>query len=465
MSASPPDPGDAIEVAIDVALSGERLDAAKAPRVAIAYSGGADSTALLHVASALHRRGSLDVVALHVHHGLAAAADDWLVHCREQAAAFGVPFDAAHVAPPRHAGSLEAAARTLRYQMLSTLCRAHGCATLMTAHHADDQAETVLLNLARGAGIGGLAATARTRRIDDLVVVRPLLDLPATMLRAHVAAHGLPHVEDPSNDDRRFTRNAIRHEVMPALRRIVPTIAARLAQTAAHASTVQGLLDDIGREDLRGDAAMRDMAAATAEPATLDVDRLAALSEARAANALRVWLAQRGMRAPSAASLHEMLDQLLHASPDAQIALLHERQTLRLYRGRVSVDRGGPRAGVTLLRWQGQERVDVPEWHGVLHFDATDGRGFDRTALQGGDLILRARRGGERLRVRIDGPSRTLKNLYQEAGIAAWRRARLPLVYRDALLLFAAGLGANVAATVEPPQGAKTIALRWEALD
>ena len=459
------DPDGAIREAIVLAVEGLRSADDAPTRIAIAYSGGADSTALLHVASALHRDGALDVVALHVHHGIAAAADDWLDHCREQAAAFGVAFDAAHVVLPRRAASLEAEARTLRYQVLSTLCRQHGCTMLMTAHHADDQAETVLLNLARGAGIGGLAATARTRRIDRLLVVRPLLDLPAALLRAHVAAHGLPHVEDPSNDDRRFTRNAIRHEVMPAFRRIVPTVAARLARTAAHASTVQGLLDDIGREDLLGDRGDPDLAGTTAEAATLDVERLATLSEARAANALRVWLAQRGLRAPSAAALTEMLEQLLHASPDAQIALLHERHTLRLYRGRVSVDRAGPpRAGVTVLRWQGRACIEVPEWHGVLHFDATDGRGFHRTLLDEGDLILRARRGGERLQMRIDGPSRTLKNLYQEAGIAAWRRPRLPLVYRDERLLFAAGLGANAAATVDSPPDAETIALRWEAL-
>ena len=423
------------------------------PRVAVAFSGGADSAALLHIAAALQRRGVVDVVALHVHHGLADAADAWLVHCRDQAGGYGIAFDAAHVAPTRQGGSLEAEARRLRYAALTGLCDRHRCTVLMTAHHADDQAETVLVNLARGAGIGGLSAAARARPLDGVTLFRPLLDVSAATLREHVELHEISYVVDPSNADRRFTRNAIRHEVMPALRRIAPTIATRLAQTAAHASSMQSLLDEIGVEDLaRGKEDEGNGADGAAGPHgdRLDVDRLAALSGARAANALRVWLAQRGLRAPSAAALREMLDQLLHASPDAQIALLHERQTLRLYRGRVSIDRGGPaRASFTSLTWDGEDRIDVPDWNGALHFTAAADDGFDAAALRAGPLALRERRGGERMRERVDGPSRTLKNLYQEAGIAAWQRRRLPLVYLGERLLLAAGLGPNAAAMLD----------------
>lgn len=449
---------------------------AAAPRIAVAYSGGADSSALLHVAAGLQARGVLDVVALHVHHGLAPAADAWLAHCREEAAHMGVRFDSERVHLPRERASLEAEARRLRYAALILLCRRHGASLLLTGHHADDQAETVLINLARGAGIGGLAGAARSRPLDaGLTLLRPLIDVPAERLRAHVAAHGLAHVEDPSNDDRRFTRNAIRHEVLPAWRRIVPTIATRLAQTAAHASTLQALLDEIGNEDLHDDAAHGrppvDEAEGASETNTvidtndaLDVERIEALTDARAANALRVWLARRGMRAPSTAALREMIDQLLNASPDAQIALLHEQQTLRLYRGRVSIDRGGPaRAGPKRLTWHGEAAIEVCEWDGVLHFEPATGPGLDPAALRAGPLLLRDRRGGERLRMRADGPSRTLKNLYQEAGIAAWQRTRLPLVYLGDRLVHAAGLGTN-ATTLDtgiPADG--SIALRWEA--
>ena len=430
------------------------------PRIAVAYSGGGDSTALLHAAAMLQRRGLIEVFAFHIHHGIADDADQWLAHCADRAAAFGVAFDGDHVTPARQGVSLEAEARRLRYAALVRLCKRRECGVLMTAHHADDQAETVLVNLARGAGIGGLAAAARSRTIDDVLLLRPFIDVPATRLRDHLMSHSLAHVDDPSNNDRRFTRNAIRHEVMPALRRIVPSIATRLAQTAAHASTMQSLLDEIGNEDLDGRPDPQDQAVDD----ELDVDRLALLSRARAANALRVWLSRRGMRPPSAAALKEMLDQLLHASPDAQIELLHERQTLRVYRNRLSIDRGGPpRAAFRSLVWHGESRIEIPEWAGALCFRETGDRGFDVAALREGPLALRERRGGERLRVRPDGPSRTLKNLYQELGIAAWRRGRMPLVYLGDRLLFAAGIGPNESATVDAMPGVDVVGIEWEA--
>jgi tRNA(Ile)-lysidine synthase len=158
-----------------------------------------------------------------------------------------------------------------------------------------------------------------------------------------------------------------------------------------------------------------------------------------------------------------MLDQLLHASPNAQIALLHERQTLRLYRGQLSIDQGGPpRATFKALTWRGEDHIDVPEWHGTLRFIAKAEEGFDAMALREGPLALRERRGGERLRTRLDGPSRTLKNLYQEAGIAAWQRGRLPLVYLGDRLLFAAGLGPNASAMITAAVGTELVRLDWE---
>ena len=459
---SSPLPSIALDLIVEAATAaalGHAFDplSASPARVAIAYSGGADSTALLYATSLLRQRGVIDVVALHIHHGLMGAADQWLAHCREQAATWGLAFDSERVAVNPRGGSTEAEARRVRYAALARLCWKHRCTILMTAHHADDQAETVLVNLARGAGIGGLAATARIRKLDQVLLLRPLIDVPVANIRAWVDAHALPHVTDPSNSDRRFTRNAIRHEVMPALRRIAPTIAARLAQTAAHASTMQGLLDEIGIEDLEHGTDEH-----LASDSDLDVDRLRALSDARASNALRVWLARRGMRAPSAAALEEMLDQLRHASPEAQIALIHERQTLRLYRGRVSIDPGGPpRAGFASLVWQGEPFIEVPSWPGRLHFIAEAERGFDAMALHEGPLALHERRGGERMRVRSDGPSRTLKNLYQEAGVAAWQRARLPLVYLGDSLLYASGIGPNAAQTIEASPGLKLVRLEW----
>ena len=444
-----------LDAIVDAALSAALPSRDTPIRVAVAYSGGADSTALLHAVSVLQARGAVDALALHIHHGLLPAADAWLAHCRVRADELGIAFDSEHVAVDTQAASVEGEARRVRYAALARLCARHRRPVLMTAHHGDDQAETVLVNLARGAGIGGLAATARRRTVDGVLLLRPFIDTGAVALREHVARHGLSYVDDPSNQDRRYTRNAIRHEVMPALRRIAPTIATRLARTAEHAATTQALLDEIGVEDLTtGTGGGAD---------TLDVDRLRTLSAARAANALRVWLARRGLRAPSTAALREMLDQLINASPDAQIALLHESRTLRLYRGRVSIDAGSaPRAGFVALAWNGEPSIDVPAWDGALHFVPTVEAGFDPAALRDGPLALRERRGGERMRTRVDGPARTLKNLYQEAGIAAWQRVRLPLVYLADRLIHAGALGANAAWTRAASTADETlIRLEW----
>ncbi len=449
----------AAAIAAAIAEHPTHFAAGEKPRVAVAYSGGGDSTALLHATSRCVARGVLDAVALHVHHGLAADADAWLVHCREEAERLDVPFDSERIAIDRTVASVEGEARRLRYAALARLCALHRCTVLLTAHHADDQAETVLLNLLRGAGIGGLAATARSRWMDGVLLSRPFLDVPAATLHADLAAQGLSPIEDPSNEDRRYTRNAIRLEVMPALRRIAPTVAARLAQTAMHAASMQELLDEIGHEDLRPGVDDEDEAG----PVELDVDRLRTLSPARAANALRVWLAHRAMRAPSTAALKEMLDQLLHAAPDAQIELLHERQTLRLYRGRVAIDGGAaPRASFEPLVWRGEDLIDVPGWRGRLRFVTGTAHGFDAAALRNGPLSLRERRGGERMRLRADGRSRTLKNLYQEAGIAAWQRPRLPLVFLADRMLYAAGLGPNAVMTLDASAGIQAVMLDWE---
>ena len=176
-----------------------------------------------------------------------------------------------------------------------------------------------------------------------------------------------------------------------------------------------------------------------------------------------MWLARRGTTAPSTAALREMLDQLLHASHDAQIELLHDRQALRVYRGRVSIGANDTATGGDQpLRWNGEPRIAVPEWRGTLLFGVDAPGGVDARWLRDGPLSIRVRRGGERLRARADGPSRTLKNLYQESGVPAYRRARLPLLFLGDRLIFAAGLGPN--ATALTPRGEGTVVrIDWEA--
>ena len=431
--------------------------------VGIAYSGGIDSTVLLHALAESHRAEPIRLVALHVHHGLSPNANTWRDHCNRVCDALAIEFDCEEIALSG-LGSVEGEARALRYAALERLCARHRVEVLMTAHHADDQAETVLLNLLRGAGLRGIAATARHRMLGGVHLMRPLLGVPAATLRAWAESRGLAFVDDESNMDRRYTRNALRHDAMPAIRRIFPACAARMAQAAVHAAETEALLDEIGREDLR--------AGGEAESAGgLDIETLRNCSRPRAANAMRVWLRDHALRAPSAAALAEMLDQILTSRQGAQIELIHESRALRVYRGRLYLGSYvDPQAAQvppsTPIFWNGEAVVDCPAWAGRLMFRAVEpcgaNLGVAESLLRGVPLSLRARQGGERLRERLSGPSRTLKNLYQERSIAPWQRERLPLLYAGDRLVFAARLGMDARA-LTAAGGERVFEIAWDA--
>ncbi|MDR2852614.1 MAG: tRNA lysidine(34) synthetase TilS [Burkholderiaceae bacterium] len=264
--------------------------------LAVALSGGADSSALL---LACARRWPGQVQALHVHHGLQAAADTFERHCVDLCARLSIPLHARRV-DARHASgeSPEAAARRARYAALAALAREQGIADIALAHQADDQAETLLIALARGAGLAGLAAMPALALRGGLRYHRPLLALTGADLRLWLRAQGIAWTEDPSNSDMRFTRNRIRAGLLPAVQTLFPHFRTTFARSAAHAAQAQELLEQLAAQDLQS----------TGQPPRIVA--LQALARARQANALRHWLAtQHGCR-PSAAQLEELLDQI-----------------------------------------------------------------------------------------------------------------------------------------------------------
>lgn len=292
-SATPrPKPADA---AADPALA--PLQALDFPTpVGVAFSGGADSTALLHAAT---QRWPGGVHAIHVHHGLQAAADGFEAHCRSVCDALHVPLHVRRV-DARHAPgeSPEDAARRARYATLAATAREAGLSRVLLGQHADDQAETLLLALSRGAGLPGLAAMPARIEREGVLFVRPLLGVPGSALREWVARAGLAHVHDPSNADERFTRNRIRAQVLPALQQALPQFRDTFARSARHAAQAQQLLDEVAAADL---------AAMDGEPR---IAALQALSRARQGNVLRHWLRTAHATAPSAVQLDELLGQV-----------------------------------------------------------------------------------------------------------------------------------------------------------
>lgn len=265
---------------------------------AVAFSGGADSTALLH-ACALRWPGQ--VKAVHIHHGLQDAADAFEAHCRQCCERWGVPLAVRRV-QARHAPgqSPEDAARRARYQALADAVLAEwpDVADVALAQHADDQVETLLLALSRGAGLPGLASMPAHWHRLGLHWHRPLLAVPGQALRAWLQAQGQNWIEDPTNADEQFTRNLIRARVLPVLAEAFPAFRDTLARSAAHAAQAQELLDEVAAQDLIN----------VGVPPIISA--LQALSRARQALVLRHWLRQHHDTTPSSAQLNELLDQL-----------------------------------------------------------------------------------------------------------------------------------------------------------
>ncbi|CAN7423011.1 tRNA lysidine(34) synthetase TilS [Pseudoduganella sp. LjRoot289] len=442
-------------------------------RIAIALSGGLDSSALLDMAHAHAQRQaeqgvSIALHAFHVHHGLSPNADAWLAHCEQQCAALGVRFEARRVILENTGKTgTEAAARKSRYAALGAMCREHGVKLLLTAHHLDDQAETVLLQLLRGSGTAGLSGMEAANTAPellanpDLVMMRPLLPASRKQLEAYVAEHAVAHIEDESNDDPRYARNALRHTVMPALAQYFPGFQERFARSAQHAQSAQRLLTELAEQDL----------AAALDGECLIVSKLAALSTGRSFNLLRHWFGLRGLSMPSTAWLSEMLVQLLEARHDTQMLVVHPEVDVRRHRDRLYLTPKLPEIAGTRedefddspgqeFRWNGETAMAFPDYGGVLHIEPAE-QGVDAAWLRLQYLTIEFRRGGERLKRAENRPTRALKYHYQTLGIPAWERPRLPVLKTPTQLLFAAGIGMDCHEIGQG--GGERVVFRWEA--
>lgn len=395
-----------------------------AAALCVALSGGVDSSALLHAAAALAAtQPALRLRAIHVHHGLQRDADGWVDDCEALCARLGVPLTVERLAldPPR-GSSREAEARDARYAALARRLAPREC--LLTAHHQDDQLETVLLQLLRGAGVAGLAAMPASTGLGPGLHLRPLLDVPRADIVAYARAAGLRWVEDPMNADQRYDRAWLRHQVLPALRARWPAAGTTVGRSARHLAEARALL---------GDLALADGATLIDAAGRLEAAGLLTLPRARQRNLLRGWLASEGLGMPSSARLAAILDDVAPARPDARPVVTWEAGEVRRYRGRLYAMR--PLGKAPDGRWAlvpGQTLT--VEGMGTVTLVATTGEGIDAARFPG-PFEVRFRQGGERLRPVGQPLERPLKRWLQEAGVEPWLRARLPLVYAGEQLL------------------------------
>ncbi len=420
--ASPPDE-------VDAALH-EALSAADAGRVIVAFSGGADSTALLAaLAGATQTWLRRSVAAFHFDHGLHPASAEWAAHCRKVCARLGIPLLEARAGGPAPPGaSIEAWARDTRYAAFAReLCRGD---MLLTAHHRDDLAETLLLMAVRGSGPHGLAAIAPSRPLGQGLLLRPLLGVPCDSLRAGLAQSDLTWLQDPANADVRYDRNFIRHEVLPLLARRWPAAAASLARAAGLQRTAAAVLDDYADGEMGAPAAGR---------GPLDIACLAGLAPGRQQLILRRWLRLAGGGAPDADTLLHVLHDVVSSRPDANPIVAWRGGQIRRHAGKLYWLPAPPPAPLAGSRaWSPAAALELPG--GVLSATPVVGEGLRASALAGRLLNVRARRGGERIRPTKRVHGMPVKHLLQDLGVPTWERGLLPLVFLDERLVAVADL-------------------------
>ncbi len=396
----------------------------------VAYSGGTDSHALLAALAALRPRlPASELRAVHVNHGLREEATAWQRHCERVCESLGIAFESIAVKVSLDLGeSVEAAARAARYQALRAVVAQDE--TVLTAHTRDDQAETVLLQLTRGAGTRGLAAMPRCAPLGSGWLARPLLDVSRAQLAAYVETLDSAPIQDPSNEDRRFDRNFIRHEIMPPLTARWPSVARSLARVAVHQAEASFLATELAAIDLpnlRG-----------AAPRSLSCRALNALGPVRRRNALRVWIKDLGFPLPSAAQLHQIESGVLGAAVDRVPLVRWPGTEVRRYRDGLHVMAPLQALSPTWeIAWVLGSEVRLP--HGRLQARRSVGSGLAVSRIRFDEVSVRLRRGGEKCRPAGRLHRQSLKKLFQSRAVPPWKRDRLPLLFAGDELVAVAG--------------------------
>jgi tRNA(Ile)-lysidine synthase len=403
------------------------------PKLVLALSGGLDSCVLLHLLHECQKTLPFQLRAQHVHHGLSENADAWAVFCKDLCDNLNIPITISKVNINKNSGlGIEATAREARYQALLTADADFIC----LAHHQDDQAETLLLQLARGAGVKGLAGMGA----ENEKLLRPLLNAPRSLLETYAKQHKLSWIEDESNADTQFDRNFMRHEVLPQLEKSYPAIKQTISRAAQHMAEADSLLDELAAQDVENGLINQQQ---------LQLAALAHLSAARVKNALRFWLAKNNCDTPSAAQLQQIVQQLLHAKSDANIKIsMSESLILRRFQGGAylvkNVQEGDDnyQRSAFSLPWQREQLVILPD-QSRLFFSEEMGAGIAFRHIEKSQLMIRYRQGGETIKPVENRPSRSLKSVFQTSHIPPWQRERLPLLCINADVVMLPNIAPN----------------------
>ena len=416
-------------------------------RLAVALSGGVDSVVLLDLLVPLAAQMQFSLSAIHVNHGLSPNADKWGSFCRSLCRSRNIPLKIVRLKINKAPGaSLEAIAREERYRIFKKLKADY----VVLAQHLDDQAETLLLQLLRGAGVKGLGGMPvvrnpanvgeRTAETEFFIstsgpqILRPMLEVARREIEEYAGEHALQWITDESNDDISFDRNFLRHEIFPLLEKRFPSYRTTFLRASRHMAEASTLLDELAEAD-RKECIVE---------GKLHVEDLRQLSFPRARNLLRYTLTQQGAILPSTAKLEEILRQLLSSQPDAKLNVVFGNTEVRCFKGLIHVRKLSATPDTQWRRaWQGEKQLVIPELGGSLRFARGKGAGISLRKMEEHAVTIRLRQGGERLRPDCNRPRRSLKNLLREASLPPWERGTLPLIFNGEHLVCVPGIGVD----------------------
>ena len=399
------------------------------PHLVVALSGGLDSRVLLDLAVRLKAQApQVTVEVVHVHHGLSDEADNWLAFCERCASENNLAFHGVRVQLERRGKGVEAAAREARYRALANFVTPQ--TLVLTGQHLDDQAETLLLALKRGAGPLGMAGMPGVQEFGEGLLVRPLLSQRRAALAAYAGERRLDWVEDDSNTEQIFDRNFLRHSILPPLESRWPGVSERFARSAELCQDLNSLADEVAVEDL---------AKATAGSGRLSLTALSALSPSRTNNLLRYWLRRQGLALPSRRQCDEIVHRLIPARDDAAPVVRFGDIQIRRFRGVLYAMPLLADIGDQVVAWQGETELALPDGLGCLVLTEAGGEGL-RAPLPDERVTVRFAASGS-LKCHPVGrdKSRSLKKLWQEYGVPPWQRGRTPLLFYNESLVWVGG--------------------------
>ena len=399
-------------------------------RVCVGLSGGRDSVVLLHLICSLRKEIAINVGVIHVNHQISPNANRWADFCVALCAELDVPLRVERVDVARDSGKgLEASARNARYAAYASV----DVDLIVLGHHRADQAETVLLQALRGAGLAGIRGMPVMKKIRaNKQLFRPLLDVAPEILADYANAHSLEWINDESNNDRRYTRNYVRHEILPSLAEHIPQSAESLVRLSHHAAEAQTLLNDLAKIDC----------ANVFVGERISISRLVSLPVSRAKNLLRYWFVKASVPLPNTVQLDEIIGQLAARQSDSQTEISWADWQLRCYQDEIYVSRNAsPTRTTWSIEWHNEPELLLPNCRGLIRVKKRVGVGISENRVTGKRLTFRSRVGGESFRQHASRPRRALKNLLQEAKIPPWRRQAMPLLFCGETLIWVSGIG------------------------